>query len=27
VIREALALLENAAEPGVIVESSIEWPE
>jgi hypothetical protein len=27
VIREALALLENAVAPGVIAESSIEWPE
>lgn len=27
VIREALALLEHAAEPGVIVESAVEWPE
>jgi len=27
VIREALALLENAVEPGVIVESGVEWPE
>jgi len=27
VIRAALALLVNAAEPGLIVESDIEWPE
>ncbi len=27
VVRDALALLENATEPGVIVESTVEWPE
>ncbi len=27
VIREALAVLTDATEPGVIVESEVEWPE
>jgi D-proline reductase (dithiol) PrdB len=27
VIREALALLDTATEPAVIVESAVEWPE
>jgi len=27
VVREALALLETATEPGAIVESAVEWPE